>query len=371
VTAVVISSGHGLYVRGAAGPAPWGLDEVDEAREVVDRVGQILRDAEYDVTTFHDNTSHSQSENLNTIVNFHNAQVRDLDVSVHFNCYDTTAHGTEVLYVTQDDLADRMSQAISEAGNFTDRGPKYRSDLKFLNSTEEPAILIETCFCDNHEDCDKYRSEFEAVCMAIAEIISGQDIGDDIGDRPPRPERPPPEPVEPGETPAVRIETTGVVEVYVNGTLVTTGKPEEPAEPEEEPLAHFKGKCSWFGGPEDAGVSPSEGLAFIYQYSQAPHLFLKRQPAGTTGLARRLNPDVYYVACRWNYSATPKTMLDDKDKKALVRANNREFWAWPADWGPNENTGRDVDISPGLMDALGVDTNDTVEVMYPVAEETD
>ena len=33
------------------------------------------------------------------------------------------------------------------------------------------------------------------------------------------------------------------------------------------------GKCSWFGGPEDDGVSPDEGLAFIYKVEDAPHLF--------------------------------------------------------------------------------------------------
>ena len=32
------------------------------------------------------------------------------------------------------------------------------------------------------------------------------------------------------------------------------------------------GKVSWFGGPDDTGVSPSEGLAFIYDIDDAPHL---------------------------------------------------------------------------------------------------
>ena len=38
---IVISSGHGKYVRGACGI----LDEVDEARRVVDRVAAELRNA--------------------------------------------------------------------------------------------------------------------------------------------------------------------------------------------------------------------------------------------------------------------------------------------------------------------------------------
>ncbi len=53
--------------------------------------------------------------------------------------------------------------------------------------------------------------------------------------------------------------------------------------------------------PTDMGVSPSEGLAFIQEIEQAPHLFLPYQPEGTSGLARRLNPDIHYIACRWEY----------------------------------------------------------------------
>ena len=126
----------------------------------------------------------------------------------------------------------------------------------------------------------------------------------------------------------------------------------------------FIGPCSWFGGPEDDGVAPDEGLAFFYDYDDAPHLFLDEQPDDTTGLARRLDPDVYYVACRWDYDVTPKEMLARDDLKALViAANGRMRLAWPADWGPHQDTDRVADISPGLMDALGITTDDEVAVI--------
>jgi N-acetylmuramoyl-L-alanine amidase len=134
---------------------------------------------------------------------------------------------------------------------------------------------------------------------------------------------------------------------------------------------HAKGPCSWFGGPEDAGVDEDEGLAFIYDYDQRPDLFLDEQPPGTTGLARRLNPNKPYVACRWDYSVTPKEMLADKRYLAIVRAKNgRSLAAWPADWGPHEDTGRAADLSPALMGMLGITTDDEVEVSYPVDLET-
>jgi len=115
----------------------------------------------------------------------------------------------------------------------------------------------------------------------------------------------------------------------------------------------------------DKGVAPDEGLAFLYEYEDARHLFLQVQPRNTSGLARRLNPKVFYVACRWDYDVTPKSMLADETKLALVRAAGKELLAWPADWGPHEDTGRVADLSPGLLEALGLETDDEVEIVYP------
>lgn len=133
-------------------------------------------------------------------------------------------------------------------------------------------------------------------------------------------------------------------------------------------MTRHRGKVSWFGGPDDMGVSPDEGLAFIYEVDDAPHLFLRDQPEGTTGLARRLDPTVHYLACRWNYDVTSKAEL--LQTMALVRSTKtgKAFEAYPADWGPHEDTDRLADISPGLMDALGIETDDEVEIIFPYQE---
>src|SRR3974390_1381015 len=166
---IVISSGHGKYIRGASGY----IDEVDEARRVVEQVAAHFRTMGVGGKTFHDNTSTSQNQNLSTIVNYHNAQVRDLDVSVHFNAYQTTSKpmGTECLYVTQESLARSVAGAISAAGTLINRGPKYRSDLYFLNNTHEPSVLIETCFVDSKADSDLYVSLFNDICVSIAQSL--------------------------------------------------------------------------------------------------------------------------------------------------------------------------------------------------------
>jgi N-acetylmuramoyl-L-alanine amidase len=321
---IVISAGHGLKIRGAAGPPPWGIDEVDEARRVVTRTADYLKSAGADVITYWDDISTTQSENLERIVDFHNSKTRDLDVSIHFNAYEITTTkkmGTECLYVTQEELSEDVSSTIAAATNLPNRGAKYRGDLYFLNNTAAPAILVEIVFCDAKPDCDSYRQNFEEICRGLAEAIVGEAV------QPPGPE------------------------------------PEPP-----ESRFYAKGTCSWFGGPDDTGVSASEGLAFFYEYSDAPHLFLPKQPSGTTGLARRLNPDIFYVACRWDYDEISKTELANPSVQAIVRnvRTGKEFRAWPSDWGPHEEqTGRAADLSPGLMAALDLETDDIVEVIYP------
>ena len=119
---IAISAGHSKKVQGAVGPSPWGLNEVNEARRVCTEVCKHLEDY---AGPYFDDTSTSQNENLNRIVNWHNGQNRQLDVSVHFNANVSTSSpmGTECLYVTQQALADKVAQAIAQAGKLKDRGP--------------------------------------------------------------------------------------------------------------------------------------------------------------------------------------------------------------------------------------------------------
>lgn len=323
---IVISSGHGLYIRGASGkPIPPCLDEVDEARRVVEYVADSLRSRGVQVKTYHDDISKTQNENLNRIVDFHNAQARDLDVSVHFNAFDTKAHGVEVCYLSQKALAAEVSAAIADAG-FTDRGAKHRPELFFLGHTSAPAILVETCFCDNPVDSEIYRTHFDLICENIANVLGG--AGVETEPKPPVPGKP-------------------ITDVYT-----------------------VTGTCSYFGGPDDQGVSPSEGLAFIYDVDDAPQLFLPFQPEGTTGLARRLNPYVHYFACRFDYSKMPKTEIIKHMGLVTAKKTGIAIRAFPADWGPHEEkTGRAADLSPKLMEDLGIKTDDEVTVIFPFDNE--
>ena len=313
---IVISSGHGKYVRGASGI----IDEVDEARIVTEKLGDALTDRGIEATTFHDDFSRSQKENLWTITDFHNEQERDLDISVHFNAFEQRDQpvGTEVWYVTQSDLAKRLSAAMATVG-FIDRGAKFSDGLHFLNQTTMPSVLLEICFVDSSADCDIYADKLDEIIEALAGELAGKEEAEEL-------------------VGAFRVE----------------------------------GKCSHFGGPNDPGVSPSEDLAFIYTTEDKPVLFLSYQPEGTTGLARRLNPEQPYIACRWPYDSETKSKWREVLLKemALVYApkTGRSIKCYPSDWGPHDEKtgGRVADLSPSALDYLGIETDDEVVVTFPV-----
>ena len=314
---IAISSGHGKYVRGASG----FVDEVDEARRVVDRLGELMPDS----VTFHDNTSTSQDQNLKTIVNWHNAQFdgeAELHVSVHFNAYKETqgAMGTETCWVSQEDLAIRISKTISSVSGIVlhGDGSVYRPDLYFLNKTNGPAVLLEICFVDSAADVEAYQNHFDEICAAIADMV--------------------------------------------------------PQDAVAEKGLHLFGKCSFFGGPDDMGVTMSEGLAMEAEGGNPenrPELFLSQKPPGVTGIARQLDPDTLYLACRWDYEQFSKEHLVNSGDVALVSSlkTGKKTIAHPIDWGPAAETGRVVDVSPGVFQALGdIETDDEVDIVYPYHE---
>src|SRR5215216_3043326 len=113
-------------------------------------------------------------------------------------------------------------------------------------------------------------------------------------------------------------------------------------------------------------MAADEGLALftqgVLQNPKYSYLFLPTPPPGTTGLGRRLNPDKFYFACRWNYSDTPKEFLRRSLGCVENPKNGRKVDARPVDWGPHEFTGRVADLSPGLAAALGLNTDDVVRI---------
>lgn len=107
------------------------------------------------------------------------------------------------------------------------------------------------------------------------------------------------------------------------------------------------GRISEFGGPNDIGMSQTEGLALY------------------PGLGRDLNPDDMYCAMRWNYALTSKEFLKGCVVlvKRFIESESLLVACKPVDWGPNAKTGRLIDISPGAMKALKAKTDDIVQCL--------
>lgn len=171
-----VHAGHnrdGFVGCGAGGV----FTESTAARQVKDVVIRLLRDAGHEVYDCTVDEAPSVNDNLSQIVAKCNAHSVDLDISIHFNAYDGTAHGTEVLVYSSEsasnDAAQNIVNSISALG-FTNRGVKVRNGLYVLRRTNSPALLVECCFCDSEIDAGIYNPD--TMGAAIVSGIFGTNI---------------------------------------------------------------------------------------------------------------------------------------------------------------------------------------------------
>lgn len=166
-----IHGGHNRIVPGASGC----FSEVEEDRKVKDLVIGKLRALGHTVYDCTDEVGTTQNANLSNIVAKCNSHKVDLDISIHFNSFNGSAHGTEAY--TYDNLgsafraAQSIVNAISELG-FRNRGAKVNPMYYVLRKTVAPAILVECCFCDSAIDAGKYNAE--SMATAIVKGLTGQ-----------------------------------------------------------------------------------------------------------------------------------------------------------------------------------------------------
>lgn len=144
-------------------------------REIKDAVIAKLRALGHTVYDCTCENGGSATEVLKDICNKANAHTVDLDVSIHLNCYNGSAKGTEVLVYKLGGKAEQYAKnivnSIAELG-YTNRGVKVRNDLYYLKHTKNTALLIETFFCDNQEDVNRYN--LDAMANAIVKGIIGE-----------------------------------------------------------------------------------------------------------------------------------------------------------------------------------------------------
>jgi pyruvate/2-oxoglutarate dehydrogenase complex dihydrolipoamide acyltransferase (E2) component len=129
-----------------------------------------------------------------------------------------------------------------------------------------------------------------------------------------------------------------------------------PVIDEQPRLPATHGKVNVFGGPKDRGIKPDDKLA------------LPTGPHGVYERVRTLSPKSFYCAMRWNYHVEHMSPEEVKrwwaNKKLLLTNTNngKAVVVRAVDYGPHENTGLDVGVSPGAAEALGVEIGDEVDI---------
>lgn len=191
---VVIDAGHGGDDSGTISPYDNAFYEKDIVLDMAKRVVDYLQAKGIDAILTRDGDyrfSASNKEDLLTRANIANDNRASLFVSIHVNSYtdSSSVNGMEVYYYEKDvmytDFDDERFAQIMGDEIVKSNGINYRGVLKnnysVLRNTEMPAVLIETAYITNKEDCARLAStEFrDKTAQGIANGIelTLQEIG--------------------------------------------------------------------------------------------------------------------------------------------------------------------------------------------------
>lgn len=162
---VLLSAGHGNIDSGSIGYDKG--KEKDRTKELTNLVATKLKNAGHTVTVKEEKT-YNGNWNINSRSGY------DYALSIHFNAFNGSATGTEVLYKNSVGKASEMSKKVANVLGIKDRGAKKRTDLYMLNIGFDN--LIEVCFHDCKGDLEAYNKRKNEVATTIAETINGGSI---------------------------------------------------------------------------------------------------------------------------------------------------------------------------------------------------
>ncbi|MHB9925624.1 CBO1751 family endolysin [Clostridium botulinum] len=147
--------------------------ESNLTREVGTKVIAKLKALGHTVINCYTDSCSSLNDSLSYRTNTANNNNVELYVSIHFNCFNSSAYGTEVFTYGGKELqqAREVLNNICALG-YTNRGLKDGSSLYVLKHTKAKAMLIECCFCDNAGDMNRYNAE--NMANAIVKGLVGQ-----------------------------------------------------------------------------------------------------------------------------------------------------------------------------------------------------
>lgn len=149
-----LRAGHSDNCTGAVGI----VAEHEQMKLYYAAIKSVLDNYGHTVIDCNSNNGSTPDEELSEGASKANSNNVDLFISLHMNCYNGSAHGTEVLVSSESSNAYSYAQKLvtnfSELG-FTNRGIKFVSyyEMKYISA---PNIISEICFCDSNIDIDIY-----------------------------------------------------------------------------------------------------------------------------------------------------------------------------------------------------------------------
>ena len=166
---IFVNAGHGGNDCGAVSPN--GFFERDINKSVAAFLTLMLIQKGYDVEYY------QQKKSIEEIIEAEKRSNSNLFISLHCNSFkENTAGGVEVLHYPNSGvgkhLAQIFSKCISEYMEIKNRGAKERGNLRVLNGTKAPAVLIELAFLSNPNEEKLLLDEPYSFASAIMKGLS-------------------------------------------------------------------------------------------------------------------------------------------------------------------------------------------------------
>ena len=188
---ICITVGHSILKSGACTSADGVVNEYQYNKSLAPVLADTFRKEGHkaDVIICPEKQFKTKSEEKSYKIPRINSEGYDLLIELHLNSSGVGAFGTEVFYYSEKgkEYAQRVVDKLSkpfirkkgdkEVGN---RGAKLDKSLYILNSSKPTAILIESFFCDNKEDCEKAKKfGYEGIAKLIVEGTLNKNINNE------------------------------------------------------------------------------------------------------------------------------------------------------------------------------------------------
>lgn len=175
---IALSVGHSILKNGNITSANGFVNEYKYNKDLANYLVKYLKELDCDVDLIicpEKKFTKASEESTYKLNRINKAEKYDLVVELHLNASSPLANGTEVLYVSETGrfYAEKIQLKLSSI--FKNRGIKKRNDLYMLTKTKPVAIIIESFFCTNKDDCKKGEDK-DKIARLIAEAITNKKI---------------------------------------------------------------------------------------------------------------------------------------------------------------------------------------------------